>query len=187
MKHMTSLWFATALAVSLPLASRAAEHEDMRDAHFIRKAAEGNNGEIQMAQMVAERTQDAQLRSYCDRLIRDHSQANQQLRQIADAKGVEFPAGANSSAEHEMHKLEKKSGHDLDRAAADHWVKDHKKDIKEYETEANHAKDPQVKQYAISTLPTLREHLNLAESLASSSTIREPAGSAVHRGDTVSP
>lgn len=187
MKKLTTILLTAFIAGSLPQMIRAQEHVSHNDKEFIRKAAEGNNGEIQLAQMVSQRTQDQQVRAYCDKLINDHTQANQQLRQIAEAKGVEFPNGPASSAEHEMHRLEKKSGADLDRAAIDHWVKDHKKDIKEYDREAKHATDPQVKQYAISTLPTLHDHLNRAESLSSSATIHEPAGSGIHRGDYLNP
>jgi putative membrane protein len=44
-----------------------------------------------------------------------------------------------------------------------HMVSDHKKDISEFKSEASKAKDADVKQFASSTLPTLEEHLNLAQ------------------------
>jgi putative membrane protein len=45
-----------------------------------------------------------------------------------------------------------------------HMVSDHKKDISEFKSESNKAKDADLKQFASSTLPTLQEHLNLAQS-----------------------
>lgn len=187
MKKLTTLFLTVAIASVFPQMIHADERVDTHDAHFIKKAAEGNNAEIQMGQMVSQHTQDPQIRAYADKLVQDHTKANEQLRQIADAKGVEFPAGPSSTADREMRHLEKKSGHDFDRAVVDHWVKDHKKDIKEYDREAKHAKDPEVKQYAISTLPTLQDHLARAESLSPSGTIHEPAGSGVRRGDYLNP
>jgi putative membrane protein len=45
-----------------------------------------------------------------------------------------------------------------------HMVSDHKKDVSEFKSEANRAKDPAVKQFAATTLPTLQQHLELAQS-----------------------
>jgi hypothetical protein len=44
-------------------------------------------------------------------------------------------------------------------------VKDHKHDVAEVEKAAKSAKDPDVKAFAEATLPTLRTHLSMAESL----------------------
>jgi putative membrane protein len=42
-------------------------------------------------------------------------------------------------------------------------VKDHKDDISEFQKEANHGGDPDLKAFAQKTLPTLQEHLRLAQ------------------------
>ena len=52
---------------------------------------------------------------------------------------------------------------EFDRAYMDHMVKDHKKDVAEFKTQAESGKDPQIKAFAAKTLPTLQEHLKLAE------------------------
>jgi putative membrane protein len=187
MKKLSAILFAAALTAVTAQPSRAAENVASRDAHFIKKAAEGNNAEIQMGQMVSQRTQDPAVRAYADMIVRDHTMANQQLQQIAQAKGVEFPDATKKSDSHEMTKLEKKSGPELDRAAVDHWVKDHKKDIKEYESQIKNGHDADVRQYASSTLPKLQDHLSRAEALSSKKTVHEPAGSQVHRGDYINP
>ena len=41
-------------------------------------------------------------------------------------------------------------------------VSDHVKDVNEFKQEANAGRDPQVKSFASSTLPTLEEHLQQA-------------------------
>jgi putative membrane protein len=43
-------------------------------------------------------------------------------------------------------------------------VKDHKKDVNEFRTESKSGKDPEIKSWASKTLPTLEEHLTMAES-----------------------
>jgi putative membrane protein len=175
MKKITTILVAALIGAALPLTLHAEEQVSSRDAKFLRKAAEGNSAEIQMGQMVAQRTQDQQVRNFAEKIVRDHTQANQQLQQIAQAKGIDLPQNPAKSDQRTITRLENLSGPQLDREAIDHWVKDHKKDIKEYNSEAKRARDPQVKQFAISTLPTLRDHLNNAETLQNG-VIREPAG-----------
>jgi putative membrane protein len=183
MKKIITIIAAAAATALLPQTSLA-DRLSSRDAKFIREAAEGNNAEIQMGQMVAQRTQDPQVRAYADKLVRDHTQANRELRQIAESRGIDMPQGPSRSDERSMRRMQAMNGRELDREAVDHWVKDHKKDIKEYDKEARRASDPQVKQYATMSLPTLRDHLSNAKTLSNRGrTIREPAGAFEQRWD----
>ena len=52
---------------------------------------------------------------------------------------------------------------DFDRAYMKDMVKDHKHDVSEFKKEAKKAKDPDVQKFAQSTLPTLEEHLAMAQ------------------------
>ena len=63
-------------------------------------------------------------------------------------------------------RISKLSGEQFDREFAKMMVEDHKKDIREFETEAKKKTDP-VAEFANETLPTLRKHLEMAQSLAS--------------------
>jgi putative membrane protein len=44
-------------------------------------------------------------------------------------------------------------------------VKDHEKDVKEFEEEAKDGSDADVKAWANKTLPTLKKHLELAKEI----------------------
>src|SRR3954447_24147686 len=84
MKKLTTILFATAVVAMTPQLVNA-DNVDRRDADFIRKAAEGNLQEIQTAHIALQRTQDPQVRALADKIANDHSAANSQLRQIANA------------------------------------------------------------------------------------------------------
>lgn len=60
-------------------------------------------------------------------------------------------------------RLSKLNGAAFDREYMSDMVKDHRADVAEFEKEANTARDPDVKAFAAKTLPTLQEHLRLAE------------------------
>jgi putative membrane protein len=63
-----------------------------------------------------------------------------------------------------MDKMQKLSGAQFDRAYMDDMVADHKQDVAEFKKEASSGKDNEVKSFATKTLPTLEDHLKMAES-----------------------
>jgi putative membrane protein len=103
------------------------------------------------------------VKQFGQKMVDDHGKANEKLKQLAASKGVELPADIDRSARREHDKLSKLSGADFDREYMKHMVSDHKKDVKDFEREAKAAKDPDVKTFASDTLPTLQQHLQLAQ------------------------
>jgi len=135
------------------------------DRHFIENAAKDGIYEVQAGQLAQQKATDPAVKQFAGRIVQDHSKANDELNQLAQAKGVELPAKDTLMDRYEMHKLNKLSGTDFDREFAKSSVKDHKKDIKDFEKAAAKVKDPDVKAWAEKQLPTLREHLAAAHKL----------------------
>jgi len=96
-------------------------------------------------------------------MVDDHQKANEQLKKLATSKGVNLPAEMTSSERRELDKLQKKSGADFDREYMKEMVSDHKKDVKDFESAAKKADDADIKNFASTTLPTLQQHLELAQ------------------------
>ena len=134
------------------------------DKKFMEKAAAGGMAEVQLGQLAAQKAATDDVKKFGQRMVDDHSKANDQLKQIASRKGVDLPTQLDRSAEHEMDKLSKLQGAAFDREYMKHMVADHKKDVSEFKSESRKARDGDVKQFASSTLPTLEEHLSLAQS-----------------------
>ena len=87
-------------------------------------------------------------------------------KRIASAKGVQLPAQLDRKHHGDLDRLAKLSGADFDREYMAYMVKDHKQDIAEFQKAAKGLKDAEIKQFASSTLPTLEEHLHMAEQAA---------------------
>ena len=134
------------------------------DRKFMEKAAEGGMAEVKLGQLAAQKASAEQVKQFGQRMVDVHSKANDQLKQLASTKNVTLPTNLDKSTQREYDKLSKLSGADFDREYMKHMVSDHKKDVSEFKSESNKAKDADLKQFASSTLPTLQEHLNLAQS-----------------------
>lgn len=135
------------------------------DRKFIEDAAKGGMFEVQSGQLAEQKASDPAVKQFASRLVQDHTKANDELKQIAQAKDVKMPDKEKWGERHEMSKLDKLSGAQFDREFAKNSVKDHQKDIKEFEKAASKVKDPDVKAWAEKQLPVLREHLAMAEKL----------------------
>jgi len=134
------------------------------DRKFMDKAAQGGMAEVKLGELATQKAQSDQVKQFGQRMVDDHSKADQQLKQLASTKDVTLPTTLDKSTQKEYDKLSKLSGADFDREYMKHMVSDHKKDISEFKSESNKAKDADLKQFASSTLPTLQEHLTLAQS-----------------------
>lgn len=134
------------------------------DQNFVMEAAKGGLAEVELGNLAKEKAQNQQVKDFASRMVEDHSKANDELKTIASSKGVQLPATVDKSTQKEKDKLSKLSGAKFDREYMSHMVKDHKKDVKEFSKEAKAAKDTEVKNFASTTLPTLQEHLQMAQS-----------------------
>ncbi len=137
------------------------------DKTFMKKAAEGGLAEVQMGQLAQQNGESQEVKDFGQRMVTDHSKANDQLKQVAEKEGVTLPTSPSSHDQAEYNKLSKLQGDAFDKAYAKMMVSDHKKDIAEFKREASSGSDAQVKNFASQTLPTLQEHLQLAEKMNS--------------------
>jgi putative membrane protein len=149
---------------------------DSRDVEFIRKAGEANMAQMGFGDLITKKAQNPQLRDFAQQMRREHEQSDQQLQELAQSHGVSWPVPVSKHDAAILEKADNLSGDKFDRTVLDRWITDQKDKIKDFEREAKHAQDPQLKQYAISSLPTLREQLNRAQTLAGTPVIREAAG-----------
>jgi len=154
------------------------------DQKFIQEATLGGLMEVELGHLAQTHGGSQAVKDFGQKLIDDHGKANDELKQIAQKKGIVLSeiAGSKKGNDSSVDKhLAKLSGAEFDKAFASHMVKDHETDIKKFEHEASKGTDADVKAFAEKCLPTLREHLAAAKQLDTSkntraSTVSEPAG-----------
>ena len=136
------------------------------DRQFMMKAAQGSKAEIELGQLAQQNASSPEVKQFGQRMVTDHTQASDQLKQVASQKGVTLPEKLNAKDAATKARLEKLSGQAFDRAYMKDMVMDHKKDVSEFQNEAKNGKDPDVKNFASQTAPTLEDHLKQAKSIA---------------------
>jgi putative membrane protein len=136
------------------------------DRDFLNKAAQGGQFEVLAGKLAAQRAADPGVRTFAQRIVSDHTAANDQLKALADSKQMPLPDAVSDEEHQALGKLEGLNGHEFDQTYADMMVKDHVQDISDFEAESKKTRDPDVKDFAQQTLPTLRHHLMLANRLS---------------------
>lgn len=138
--------------------------EDSADKQFLMKAVQGNLAEIQMGKLALKNSADRNTQNYANRMIEDHTTANVQALQIIAKKGMPAPKSPDAASIAMMRRMSKmKTG--FNKMYITHMIADHKEDIAEYTKEAKTGYDDDIKGYAVATLPTLKSHLDFAQTL----------------------
>lgn len=136
-----------------------------KDSPFMMSAAQGGMSEVALGQLAQQKASSPQVKQFAQRMVQDHGQANTQLMQIFQQKSVIPPdtVGAQYGAMREQ--LQGLSGEEFDREYMSQMVEDHTEDVANFQREASNGKDADVTAWANQTLPTLKEHLQQAQTI----------------------
>ncbi len=164
--HFAFIAAVTALSLFLIQPACAAENKAAsKDANFIKKVADANMTEIKLANLAKDNGQKQEVKDFADRMIKDHTNAGDQLKPIAQKLNVDIPDTVSAEHQQTIDKLSKLKGDEFDKAYASAMVKDHKKVVSMFEKNKDQLQDKDLKEFDEQTLPTLKEHLELAKKL----------------------
>jgi putative membrane protein len=133
------------------------------DREFVRNTASGGQAEVELAMLAEQKASSNDVKMLASRIQTDHMKANEELKTIASQKGWDLPTEPNSDQKYTKSKFEKLSGDEFDKAFTAQMVKSHSMGIAAFQHEASAGTDKDVKQFARKTLPTLKEHLAMAQ------------------------
>ncbi len=133
------------------------------DVNFIMDAAKGGMAEVQLGQLAADKGSSDEVKKFGQRMVTDHSKAGDELKALAQSKSITLPTTLDAKDKAVHDRLAKLSGAAFDRAYMQHMLTDHRKDVSEFKKESSSGKDSDVKAWAAKTLPTLEDHLKMAQ------------------------
>jgi len=134
------------------------------EANFVKEVSEGGLMEVELGKLAAERAASNQVKDFGKRMQQDHSKAAKELEQIAANKGIQLPKQLEGKHKSTVEKLSKLSGEKFDREYMETMIKDHKEEVEKFQRQADKAKDAEIKNFAAKQIPTLKKHLELAQS-----------------------
>ena len=150
-------------------AKSAATHKSSAgaDQAFAKEAAIGGMAEVELGNLAKQNAANADVKQFGDRMATDHGKANDELKQWASSKNVTLPADLDAKHKALKDRLAKLNGDAFDKAYMHEMVTDHQHDVAAFKKEAASGKDADLKAWAGKTLPTLQDHLKMAQDAAS--------------------
>ena len=135
------------------------------DDQFAMKAAQGGMAEVKLGQLAEEKGSNQAVKDFGRRMVQDHTKADNQLKGIASQENISLPSEIDKADQATYDRLSKLSGDAFDRAYARDMVRDHTKDVSEFQKEAKNGQNETIKNFAAQTTPVLQNHLDQAKQM----------------------
>ena len=136
-----------------------------QDKEWIANTVKDGEMEIAMGNLAQQKSSNNSIKSLAQKLVADHTSANQQLEALASKNGVALTAGAGAQPSPALPNL---TGADFDRAWINEIVAGHEKAIASFEQQMRSTRDNDLSSFINTTLPTLRAHFSDAQSVQKS-------------------
>ncbi|MBL4676767.1 MAG: DUF4142 domain-containing protein, partial [Mucilaginibacter sp.] len=131
---------------------------------FAQTAHEAGLAEIQLSQLALKQSQDTSVTSMAKRIIADHTDADMQLKKIADKEKIALSDTLTTAHTDALKSLTIKRDTAFDKAYSQVMVNDHEKAIKLFDA-AIESTTGDIQDFAKETLPKLQSHFKMANAL----------------------
>ena len=141
----------------------APNHPSGSDKLFIRQAAIGGRAEVELGKLAQQKGNAQAVRNFGERMVSDHSKANDQLMRLAKDADPSIPKAPDPEHKRIRDELNKASGKDFDLAYLASQIQDHQKTVNLLLWEISFGQSAALTKYAADTLPTVMAHLEIAK------------------------
>jgi putative membrane protein len=136
---------------------------NMHDSMGIKDAAVSNMLEIKTSELALNRGQSTWVRQYAKEMIADHKAAHEELRLIANRKGVDLPGALPASKQKMVNQLARLRGAAFDRKYREIQLMGHRETSAKFQEHIRGGRDEDVKSYLVKTLPAVKMHYRMAQ------------------------
>jgi len=138
---------------------------NVSDIVFIKSLAMGSRAEVDFGKLADSRATAPGVKSFAQRMVKDHTDANGRLASAARAAKVDLPKDLDPDHAAMRDELTKHDGRDFDLRYVDSQIVDHQKAVQLLIYEIGSGQSSDVRRFAAQTLPAVMEHLEMAKSL----------------------
>jgi putative membrane protein len=135
------------------------------DIRFIREETADNRLEADLGQLAQRRAENSEVRRFAEKMVADHNRLQSDWVNMASASGLTIHPSYGKKHRKKLDDLQKKSGKDFDRAYMTLMIQNHKDYITYFRTDGRAANSAQVRNRVSADLPTLEQHLNMAQQI----------------------
>jgi putative membrane protein len=164
---MRTLIAATALIAVTSTVVTAQQKAPAEATKFATKVAAANTFEIQSSELAKKRATRGDVKSFATKMIDDHTKAGREFKTAVQAANVPPPKEQpDAKQKATLAKLQNATGTAFDQSYVSAQLKAHKEAVALFRNYARVGKAAPLKTFAQKTLPTLEDHLAMAQELA---------------------
>ena len=172
LKRIGAAYLVTTALTIVPALAQSNGSHDANTQAFVTKAAEGGMFEIQSSQLALKKSQDKDVRDFAQRMIDDHGKADDRLKSLA--KNERVPSSLDPEHQQMLSRLAGENGSSFVDQYKQMQVSAHHQAIDAFQAYAKTGQDPALRDFAQQTLPTLNEHLQMAQQITIASNDASP-------------
>jgi putative membrane protein len=147
--------------------------QEMLDKQFLQSAAQGGAAEVKLG-MLAVQKGGPEVKVFGQKMVDDHTAINKDMAAVADSLGVMLPKKMTKEDQAEYDKLNGLSGDAFDKEYILYTAIAHRKDLREFRTEASVASDPTLATEVVKASMMIRDHLMMVSKLATDKGVTLP-------------
>lgn len=143
------------------------EQVEDKDSKALTEAASTSMLSMELSRMAEERAVTPEVKEFASELSKEHSEVKQELEGVAQRKQIALPQDVSDDHRDKIENVSEKTGLDFDKEYIDEMISAHKDKIDDFENLSRESEDPEIREFAINTLPKLRMQLENAERVES--------------------
>ena len=135
------------------------------DQAYLTQNAQGSVSDYATAETGVQKAQSKDVRGYATQVMKDHSQINLDVLNLARDKNLTLPVTISDTDRAKLDTLTALNGADFDKAFLQEEVQVNGEDVKDARTELAATGDPDVRKFVSKFLDTEQKHLDRAQDL----------------------
>jgi len=156
---------AAASTVGATPAAAAADPGAAGDRRFLEQAAREGLAEVKLGELAAGKAEDPRVKTLARAMLDDFRKLNDELRQLAAAKGIALPADLDKQEAFDYGALARLCCYEFNRYYVNMMAEYHIRDVRHFRSEAKHTADPDLRRFADANLRVLKDHREKAQTL----------------------
>jgi len=155
------------------------------DEKVMKDIAYANLSEIAAGKVALSNSNNDEVKKFAQKMIDDHTNAQKELQQLADAKGVTLPTEPDVKHKTELKMMSALTGAKFDKAyMKEGGLADHRNTDKLLAKAASKASDPDLKALVTKVKPVVDQHLSMAQNISKDTSSTNMSGSSMGSAGT---